>query len=586
MKRIKNINISIKLAIIILPLTLSLIAALLFHVFQIRKNNSELTHVYYEILYKVNNSLTNADRDYHQALIGATQYYDITNGYSAMSSELAATKAPEKLQDYLSNIAQVKSNLETAGKIAKTHNKLYKGLKTDDGRTFEYIYDETLKSIAEFESCYDVEKGTGNWSLFNEHFTESRKDLDELGELTEKWVIAEKKELDTQIQQKAMNSIICFVIIIILLQLLSTIISRQIAGGLIDANKTLTQISEGNLDLEFPEDNEFSKDEIGTIQKSTKALSIKLRDVIDTAKGMSAQLKDSGSELAESSSNASCASNQVTDSVIDISKGAIYQAENIRNAENNTENIGNNIEDIVSNVEEMDSYATSMKDSCDKAMDALDNLMKQSATVTESVKDIGNTITSTNKSALSISAFTQAITDISSQTNLLSLNASIEAARAGEAGKGFAVVANEIRNLADQSRTSADEIKLIVDKLLEDSASSVKVLNKLNQSFSQQSSQLDSTKLDMQNMSINVNSVKEASACITEKILSLTNSKNDLIKIISELSGISDNNAAAAQQTNASMQELNATFSVISESADKLQKIANNLSDTISYFTT
>ncbi|MCR5556124.1 MAG: hypothetical protein K6F75_01010 [Butyrivibrio sp.] len=103
-------------------------------------------------------------------------------------------------------------------------------------------------------------------------------------------------------------------------------------------------------------------------------------------------------------------------------------------------------------------------------MDALNRLIDQSDEVKASVHDIGDTINSTNDSAKEISKFSQAITEIASQTNLLSLNASIEAARAGDAGKSFTVVATEIGQLAVQSSNSADEIKKIVEIIADLSA--------------------------------------------------------------------------------------------------------------------
>ena len=383
--------------------------------------------------------------------------------------------------------------------------------------------------------------------------------------------------------------------ILYILVIVSLIITLMLsATGLIMTNKVSIKMREiademdtlarGNLKIHVDDYSLSRNDEIGLLADGARILSEKLGHVISSTTDISDELKASGTELNDSASQISETSSMVGDAVEGISKGAMTQATSVENAAHNTDRIGRDIDEVAENVKQLDSYAEEMRISCESAMSALNKLISQSSDVQSSVQDIGQTIDSTNASAKEISKFSQAITDIASQTNLLSLNASIEAARAGEVGKGFAVVATEIGQLAIQSNESAEEIKKIVSKLVSDAEASVDVMQRLNDSFSQQSEQLDDTKDNMQNMADNVTNVSASSKNISDHIAKLNKAKGELISIISDLSAVSQENAASAEETNASMQELNLTFSTITDSAAKLQTLSNELSEVISYF--
>ena len=576
---IKNLSVRLKLLCLVIPLIICIIAAVLFAGVEIKSTSDQVTDVYYDKLYTVNSLVLNADRDFYQALLGATQHYEMMNGYSSETANLS-----DKLDDYTGNYNQVVERIQKAVDIAKTENDLYASLTAEAGITFEACAEKFLANMKVWDSLYNVEANTGDWVAFNQMFDESRDLLDEMQEITEIWADQEKAALNTKNSNMVLSFIIAFAIIVTVLMFFASMIMRQFSNGIRVVNKELNEMAAGNLALTFPDDKDITGDEVGMIQKSAKHLSLKFREVIEKSREMSVDLTKSGNDLVESAETVARSSNDVTTAMAEMSKGAVSMAESVEESANNTGMIGDNIEDIASSVKEMDQFAADMKASCDEAMGALDQLIGQSKDVTRSVQDIGTTINSTNESAKSISKFTQAITNIANQTNLLSLNASIEAARAGESGRGFAVVATEISQLAEQSRASVEEITTIVNRLLDEATLSVSVLDKLNESFRQQNILLDSTKSDMEVMSQNVSYVKNTSGSISERVDQLNNAKDSLMEIISDLSAISEENAASSEETSASMEELNTTFELINDSAVKLKELAVNLADTIEYF--
>ena len=402
MKWLNNVGVRAKLLIVTVPLAIALIFSLVFMTIEIRSTQKEITTVYYDVLYTVNNNLVNADRDFYQSLKGAMQHYDFANGYTGAPADFVQTLLPGVLDDYNTNKQQVYDKVRAAAECAKQNDSLYNVVKSEDGITFSECMNSFEENMAAWEASFNVATNDGDWEAFHNTFDAARGTLDGMQQVTEKWAEEENALLTRSIQSKVLTIVILYLILMAVLTVLVVMVVRGIRVGITKVTRDLDELAKGDLTISYPDDSEIGRDEIGAITKSAKMLTAKLRDVMSQSHDMSEDLNKTSSEMADSANQATLASEQVTEAVTEISKGAVSQAESVEHAANETDEIGKDIENISGAVADMDRYAEEMKEACDKAMGALDKLIRQSEEVTVSVRDIGDTIIPrTNRQSLS-----------------------------------------------------------------------------------------------------------------------------------------------------------------------------------------
>ena len=372
-----------------------------------------------------------------------------------------------------------------------------------------------------------------------------------------------------------------FVIIVTIINYISAVKTSKHMNEIV---KSLENLSQGNLSISIPENIVDRRDELGIIAESTKRLDDELYQIVSSLKGMSHHVSHSSKEVSHSTDNATGASNQVSLAMDEISQGAVSQADNIQESADDTMRMGEDIAGITNDVRELNQYSDMMMSACNDALATLGELMDHNVEVVKEMRSIEEHVHITNNSVQDINQMSHFIENISSQINLLSLNASIESARAGEAGRGFAVVADEIRSLAYQTKDATGNIQDVISNLIEQSEATVDITGQLNEKFSVQSEKLAATKQDMDLMVDEVHKVADNTRAIAEHIVAVEQSKDHLISTFADLSAISQENAAATQETNASMEELNAIFQSINESTLELRDVSHGMHELMEFF--
>ena len=218
---------------------------------------------------------------------------------------------------------------------------------------------------------------------------------------------------------------------------------------------------QGNSKLE----KRWFADEVSEIDDSIQKMSYELLDMIQVLKDSIKELQNVDSHLDNKAVNTRSAFDVINHNLDGVVKEMNVWKEEVGIVANVTEELTGNSEETSATSENITNTTVEGIGEAVNGIDMLHKIMEQMKHIREFIEEVVGVIEALKKESAIVNKSTDIINQISEQTNLLALNASIEAARAGESGKGFAVVAQEIKNLADVSRSSTVEIKNCIDKM-------------------------------------------------------------------------------------------------------------------------
>ncbi len=384
--------------------------------------------------------------------------------------------------------------------------------------------------------------------------------------------------------KKSVSAVIMIVIIlsVVILAAIVIIVSKSITKSVKSFKGALEKIAAGNVSERA---DSSGKDEFAEFSSSLNSFMDTLEPTIVKLKDLSKVLAESGIALEESANHTRDIAGNVNATVNEITKGAGDQAKDIEDSSQKIVDMRGNINDIIGSVGTLSETSVNMSEKEKEASDIMDSLTESSDKTNEAFAGIVSQVRKTDESVEKIAEAVSLIASIATQTNLLSLNASIEAARAGEAGRGFAVVATEISKLAEQTNESAGIIEGIINNLSEESKQTVETINSVTEMIEGQKSRVDETRAKFNDVSDGIRYTANEVKAVLAQAESSGKAGEQLVDLMTNLSAISEENAASAETTNQAMSDLNEATVSLANTAQELKRLSDELNEDLEFFT-
>lgn len=389
--------------------------------------------------------------------------------------------------------------------------------------------------------------------------------------------------------QKVITSIISVISVItvslfILCIIIGYLLTRIIGKGIKSINAGILTLSEGSLDVNIHVPAFNKMDELGVLKNSTLALSSKLKEIISVVQDGTANLKKNSDHLSGAVNTTVDSSQQILQAINEVATGATSQANDTTDAMANIEELAANLDMISGEVNSLNDLMTEVADSASNVHETMVDLVDVNETTKNSIDGIIEKIRANAESVSNIGTIIQTIQDITSQTNLLSLNASIEAARAGEAGKGFAVVADSIGKLALQSSEASDDINNIIHELVSSIEATSEMAAQLEKAAGVQVTKLNESAGKVKGVTEQIKVADKRMEEIATNIDGIETVKSSISDKIASLSAMSEENSASAEETTASTDLVVNQMDGLKFIADQVLELANTLEEAVSYF--
>ena len=409
------------------------------------------------------------------------------------------------------------------------------------------------------------------------------------------WFLVSTGSLDALNDYSLVGMLGIISVFIIIAVITSILVGTRISGRIKNTIKAVDTASDGNLNvrLDVSGDDEITNMSIRFNKFIDKLRSFVMatKDTANTLLKSSQDLHFTAAELANSadftvskSTSFAEATAQMTSNIEAMASGAEEASMNATEVAGAAEQMSVNMNTITNAIDEMTASISQIANNTIEVRQVVTEAKDKATDATEVMNDLG-------LAAKEIGQVTDVIKKIADKTNLLALNATIEAASAGEAGKGFAVVAGEIKELANQSAQSADDIARRIEHIQSGTNNAVQVIRevsdiiaRINQSVETISSHVDQQTRTSNEISHNVAQANTGAMRVSNAIGDVANGANNVSRNAGEAAKSATVIASDIGSLTGVAKESSQVVNLIQDSSKGLSDISEELQKILNEF--
>ena len=375
---------------------------------------------------------------------------------------------------------------------------------------------------------------------------------------------------------------IIFVLSMLITGIGGMVFANKISNTVIRLNDHALALADGDLsvaDLAVQDSNEF-----GELTTSFNTMKEHLHKLIKGMSTVSQQVAASSQELTAGASHSAEAATNVAETITHIANGMQRQTNNIETAKHEVDSLFSEIQTMGTNTKDIANTSNDTAEAAKLGEKLMNEAMNKMEHIENSVMSSANTVRILGENSKEISMIVDTIVSISDQTNLLALNAAIEAARAGDAGKGFAVVAEEVRKLAAESQSAAEQIQSKIASIQADTDHAVVAMESGTTEVKQGTQAIKDVGRQFADIMKQVNNIKEKIDSFQEASERITTGTNRIVGAVDSIDEVSRETAAHTETISAAAQEQSASSEEIASSSHALAQMAVELQESTSKF--